>query len=656
MRAHWMCLGLLLSWACTDNSDTDTDTDKDEGDADSDSDSDTDTDTDTDTDIEPLCPELALGTVPGTEFGSTLGFGDDYAEACGGAGFEDITVEVAIPADGHYVFTVESFDFEPAITLFDTCDGVAIGCGGSIVEATLPAGPVLAVIDGAAGVDGGFALTVFEGDTTLPEARCDDGYDNDLDGTSDCEDLDCGAEPQCLPACADLGVVGVPVAYAGSTVGAGDEESCGAWGLGAPEEKISWVAPYDGTFVFSLVASFDSSMSLWPDGCGGFGYCDDVPGGTGESFAAVVSAGGLVIIDVDGFTTGEEGDYTLHIDEATATEADCTDLVDNDADFSTDCADSDCDAVCPEDCANGLDDDNDGKVDCQDSVCAAAVECEVTCPQEEIVDVLVGDTTAQPNGYDPSCTLPGASDTSVEFTAPTAGSYRFHLTRDGTGYDSALAILDGCGGTELACHDEYVASDPNGGEQVVVELLAGQTVIAVVDGWSPSAYGAFELTIDLVLPEAACADTIDEDFDGFVDCSDADCVGDAACPGLIEVSWSNVITSSPFCFTFSSPDLIGQTAAWTDDGVTATLDFPMPSWDASFTGTWSGSDLVMTSVNLFPYGGGDWQTTETLTSTLSGTTLSGTYLYTECDYTFDPTSCPADGGCEVTADFSIEIP
>ena len=92
------------------------------------------------------------------------------------------------------------------------------------------------------------------------------------------------------------------------------------------------------------------------------------------------------------------------------------------------------------------------------------------------------------------------------------------------------------------------------------------------------------------------------------------------------------------------------------DGALATLDFTAPYWAAEFTGTWIGPDLALESVEIFPYFGTDYQVTERLTGVLVGDVLSGTYRYVECDLTNAPWSCPADGICEVRADFSVTLP
>ena len=68
---------------------------------------------------------------------------------------------------------------------------------------------------------------------------------------------------------------------------------------------------------------------------------------------------------------------TFTADAQTSSESDCTDSVDNDGDGDIDCADSDCDAICPcgECCDDTIDNDGDGDIDCADSDCSFDPAC-----------------------------------------------------------------------------------------------------------------------------------------------------------------------------------------------------------------------------------------------------------------------------------------
>lgn len=63
-----------------------------------------------------------------------------------------------------------------------------------------------------------------------------------------------------------------------------------------------------------------------------------------------------------------------------ASEANCSDGIDNDNDAVIDCADADCanDPVCHEaDCSDGIDNDNDAAIDCADADCVSDPACQM---------------------------------------------------------------------------------------------------------------------------------------------------------------------------------------------------------------------------------------------------------------------------------------
>jgi hypothetical protein len=138
--------------------------------------------------------------------------------------------------------------------------------------------------------------------------------------------------------------------------------------------------------------------------------------------------------------------------------------------------------------------------------------------------LAVGDNTGDADDFLLSCTFGGdGEDVTYEFTAPTAGTWRFSTV--GSTIDTVLGVLDTCGGTELACDDD------GGGSLTSIttaDLTAGQTVVVVVDGYDEFESGDYQLLAELV-PVEDCTNTTDDDSDGDVDCADADCATDPAC-------------------------------------------------------------------------------------------------------------------------------
>ena len=124
-----------------------------------------------------------------------------------------------------------------------------------------------------------------------------------------------------------------------------------------------------------------------------------------------------------------------------------------------------------------------------------------------------------------------------------------------------------------------------------MDLVAGQQVVAVVDGFGVSDHGEFELVVlEVAATEIDCGNAVDDDHDDLPDCADPECSAEPGCTGNTEVVFTNVVTS-PGCFTFSSPDALGPVADYTDDAGAVTLDFVAPTWPAEFDGGFVGNDL-----------------------------------------------------------------
>ncbi|MFO0685649.1 MAG: hypothetical protein U0234_26545 [Sandaracinus sp.] len=136
--------------------------------------------------------------------------------------------------------------------------------------------------------------------------------------------------------------------------------------------------------------------------------------------------------------------------------------------------------------------------------------------------VATGSTLSGTDHYQQQCS-PSATGNDVLYawTAPSAGTYVIDL--NGSDYDTQLAVLSACQGTELACDD-----DGGTGTQSLVQVLftAGQQVIIDVDGHNDD--GNYVLNIHAVSAEI-CDNATDDDRDGAIDCLDTDCRSLAAC-------------------------------------------------------------------------------------------------------------------------------
>ncbi len=236
-------------------------------------------------------------------------------------------------------------------------------------------------------------------------------------------------------------------------------------------------------------------------------------------------------------------------DESTVS---CDNKIDDEGDGKTDCADPDCaqaancdEALYEAGCSNGTDDDGDGFADCDDADCGREAACLVrgeTCETavELSLDVPTqGTTTGRTSDYGTSRTTcniatsvsdsygAAAPDAAFTFTAPTTGKYLF--VSEST-FDDALTVTNDCTFGGNFCYGMERAA--TGGERIVVDLAAGDTVFVIVDGWSNSSAsntGDFVLTARRATgatAELACGDTVDNDGDGDADCTDSDCAFD----------------------------------------------------------------------------------------------------------------------------------
>ncbi|MEO0605780.1 MAG: hypothetical protein AAF211_30390, partial [Myxococcota bacterium] len=180
----------------------------------------------------------------------------------------------------------------------------------------------------------------------------------------------------------------------------------------------------------------------------------------------------------------------------------------------------------PEQCDDGIDNDLDGRTDCGDPACTGAANC---CPIKSITEPGRYPTTLSgfPDLYPaPSCSRSdeAGSDTSFAFTAPRDGLYRFSSANS---LDfNVLVLLDTCGGSEIDC----ASNDFGENNTIDLDMVAGQTVVAVIDAISSFSLGDVQLDILEITPED-CADGIDNDGDFLSDCFDTDDCGTAPACG-----------------------------------------------------------------------------------------------------------------------------
>ncbi|WP_437610664.1 MXAN_6577-like cysteine-rich protein [Sorangium sp. So ce834] len=229
-----------------------------------------------------------------------------------------------------------------------------------------------------------------------------------------------------------------PQTVTGTTVAGETNYGLACVAAGSSERVYLFTPAEAGTYTLdTLGSSFDTALGVVAaTTCAQLACNDDsTPSIAQSKVRAVIGAGEPVLIVVTGFD-GAEGDFALHLSKAGPP----------------------------------------------------------ICPSGDVGDALpktfTGDTELLGDAITPTCGHPGGPDVSYTFTAPADGKYVFDTF--GSEFNTILELQDGeCGGEVLACND-----DSRGGSQsrAVVELEAGQTVVAVVDGFE-AAGGRYTLNI-----------------------------------------------------------------------------------------------------------------------------------------------------------------
>jgi MYXO-CTERM domain-containing protein len=192
--------------------------------------------------------------------------------------------------------------------------------------------------------------------------------------------------------------------------------------------------------------------------------------------------------------------------------------------------------IAPEICGNGIDDDGDGLVDCADRECGGDTTCPDTCETAQAVrcsDVVHSTTDGGSWAFSQySCLRDGVENgPEVAFRVDAPAGTR--VTADlvpGAGGDLDFFLLPATGSScdPQACLDG--SFDYNTSEQIVFVVPAGG-VYLVVETWDKPT--SFDLRI-ICGESEVCANGVDDDYDGRVDCADPDCSEDPACLTPVE--------------------------------------------------------------------------------------------------------------------------
>lgn len=118
------------------------------------------------------------------------------------------------------------------------------------------------------------------------------------------------------------------------------------------------------------------------------------------------------------------------------------------------------------------------------------------CPDEDLGALLgeyIGNVMGSIDDRYPLCSFGGGEDALLAWVAPSDGAFRF--STEGSSFDTVIALLDACGGTEIACGNNQVGTFG----VVTREFVAGESVIVVVDSHAGNVgLGEFTLTISQI--------------------------------------------------------------------------------------------------------------------------------------------------------------
>ena len=234
-----------------------------------------------------------------------------------------------------------------------------------------------------------------------------------------------------------------------------------------------------------------------------------------------------------------------------AVELNCVDGIDNDADGTIDCADSDCERApaCYESmCADGRDNDRDGLTDCDDPDCEADPSCVPgTCPSGDLGSVTGDAVSSGASGtsstFEGDCGRTGGGDLSFTWSAPADGCYAID-TLD-SDYDTVLRLFASCDSDELSCNDDY--SDLT--SQLSFSASTGDGYVIVVDAYSRKDSGTYSLDIN--------ATTITASIDGDLGSSTGNGVATGTMAGTedhtLDASCGDA-TGLDYLYTWTAPE------------------------------------------------------------------------------------------------------
>jgi len=357
--------------------------------------------------------------------------------------------------------------------------------------------------------------------TPYSELLCANGIDDDKDGETDCDDMDCDDSEECPDAeCTAIWALGCNSKDFGSNYGLGSAsaitsyssitENLGCldnqWEYPGPEFAYRFDAPGSFNVTVKLIGeTAQTDLLILRDDGHGCNPLDCIAWGL-KKVTFPAEAGETYFFVVDGYA-GAQGSFDIEVACPLFVETQCSDGTDNDLDALTDCSDPDC--VESVDCVGH----------CHP---AKFVGCGF---KEAFANFGWGSTSAvseytcseKPNSY-----VYSGPEMAYQFEAPFDTEVTATLQLETASTD--ILVIEGTSCDPGNCLNYGLDS---------ITFLAeeGKTYSFVVDGWK-DALGTYLFELNCgPTTEVVCDDGHDNDGDGLEDCSDEmDCNLSAACP------------------------------------------------------------------------------------------------------------------------------
>ncbi len=307
----------------------------------------------------------------------------------------------------------------------------------------------------------------------------------------------------------DLGNT-VPVVFTGDSTTSDNTVFASCGGDTAPDDTLTFTAPEAGVYAIDTAGSDYDTVLFLLDECGGneIGCSDDVGADQTSHLNLLMEAGEEIVVVVDGAGL-ESGNYTVNIDRD----------------------------VCPD------------------------ITLPSVAPQ-----TVSGSTVGELDASTGSCGGEGAPGVSYSFTAPEAGIYT--IDTEGSGFDTVLYAIDGCGGPETACSNDVGVGNSS---RINVTLAEGEEVLFVVDGDNGES-GTFDINIELdMCPDfdlgSLSPQTVMGNTEAEVNSSTGSCGGG----GAPDVAYTfTAPASGPYIFDTNGSDF--DTVLYAFDGATCAGD------------------------------------------------------------------------------------